>query len=253
MDSVGASYRPALIEALNDAFRLAGEAVELLVDNFDKGIHNINTNPLVRLAPDLFGRLEQAVDELREYVDAFVKVMLGFLKHHAPVVALVQAGFDWLTVMQKPVSDMAARAGDQSGNKNFGQWTGPAAQHYHAQVLARQQKALDQFAPKAEAVSKWLVQIAQTNIKLLNTYADRIGNFVAKAVSAVVSAGTIIGALEAIGDAAEICGELIASAVTVFGDSVEHYTTVVASMREMYSTRTSNSAFPDECWPRAVT
>ncbi|GGM93339.1 hypothetical protein GCM10011609_33510 [Lentzea pudingi] len=106
--------------------------------------------------------------------------------------------------------------------------------------------------PAAEG-SKWLTQVAQTNIKLLNTYADRIGNFVAKAVSALTSAGTIIGALEAIGDAAEICGELVASAVTVFGDSVEYYTNTVGFMRDMLSTRTSNGAFPNEAWPQAVT
>lgn len=253
MSNPEASHYPALIEALNGAFRLAAEAVNLLIDNFTKGVHNINTNPLIYLAPDFFGGLERALNELRDYVEKFARVMLGFLEHHAPVIALIQASFDWLTVMQKPVSDIAARAGDQSENKSFGQWTGPAATYYNSQVLARQQKALDQFAPKAEAISKWLIQVAQTNIKLLNTYADRIGNFVAKAVSALISAGTIIGALEAIGDAAEICGELVASAVTVFGDSVEYYTNTVAFMRDMYSTRTSNPAFPRGAWPQAVT
>lgn len=253
MSNPEASHYPALIQALNEAFRLAAEAVNLLIDNFNKGVHNINTNPLIYLAPDFFSGLERALNELRDYVDKFARVMLGFLKHHAPVIALIQASFDWLTVLQKPVSDIAARAGDQSENKNFGQWTGPAATYYNSQVLARQQKALDQFVPKAEAISKWLIQVAQTNIKLLNTYADRIGNVVAKAVSALISAGTIIGALEAIGDAAEICGDLVASAVTVFGDSVEYYTNTVASMRDMFSTRTSNGAFPDEAWPQAVT
>ncbi len=253
MSNPEASHYPALIQALNDAFRLAAEAVNLLIDNFNKGVHNINTNPLIYLAPDFFGGLDRALNELRDYVDKFARVMLGFLEHHAPVIALIQTSFDWLTVMQKPVSDIAARAGDQSENKYFGQWTGPAATYYNSQVLARQQKALDQFAPKAEAISKWLIQVAQTNIKLLNTYADRIGNFVAKAVSALISAGTIIGALEAIGDAAEICGDLVASAVTVFGDSVEYYTNTVAFMRDMVSTRTNNPAFPKGAWPQAVT
>ncbi|MFJ5984526.1 hypothetical protein [Lentzea sp. NPDC092896] len=242
-----------MIQVLNDSFRLAAEAVNLLIDNFNKGVHNINTNPLIYLAPDFFGGLDRALNELRDYVDKFARVMLGFLKHSAPVIALIQASFDWLTVMQKPVSDIAARAGDQSDNKSFGQWTGPAATYYNSQVLARQQKALDQLFPKAEAISKWLTQVAQANIKFLNTYAKRIGDLAANAVSALISAGTIVGALEAIGDAAELCGNLVASAVTVFGDSVEYYTNSVGFMRDMLSARTSNGAFPSEAWPQAVT
>lgn len=250
--STEASHHPALIQALNDAFRLAGEAVKLLIDNFNKGVHNLNTNPLIYLAPDFFGDLEDALNKLRDHIDKFAKAMLEFLKHQAPVIALIQASFDWLTAMQKPVSDIAARAGDQSGNKSFGQWTGPAATYYNTHVLARQQKALDQLFPKAEAISKWLTQVAQANIKFLNTYAKRIGEIAANAVSALISASTIIGFLEAIGDASELCGNLVSSAVTVFGDSVEYYSNTIGFMRDMLSTRTSNGAFPEQAWPQAV-
>lgn len=251
MTSADSQY-PALIQALEEAFKLAFEAVKLLIDNFNKGIHNVNTNPLIYLAPDVFGKLDQGLNTLQDWVDKFAKATEQFFKHQVPVIALIKASFDWLTQMQKPVSDIASRVGDFEQNKNCGEWTGQAATYYSVQVVARQQKALDALSPKAEAISKWLTQVAQANIKFLNTYAARIGDIASNAVAALISASTIIGVLEAIGDAAEVCGKLVDSAVTVFGDSVEYYNQAMSFMRDAVSTRTSTGAFPRDAWPQAV-
>ncbi|GAA2843175.1 hypothetical protein [Crossiella cryophila] len=251
MTNPDTSQYPALIQALNDSFRLAEESTKLLVDKFNAGLDNINNNPLIYLAPNFMTGLIVKVDELRGYVVKFLKAMQEFAKHHFPIVSLIQAGFDWLIMMQKPVSDMENQV-QKYVDKNLHEWTGPAAKSYKEDVVSPQAKALSNAHLKADAISKWLIQVTQANIEFLSKYAEKIGELASKFVAALVTASTIVGALEALGKAGEFAGTLVKSAISVFADTAKYYGSAIGFMRDAVSIQNNLAAYPNGAWPQAV-
>ncbi|MGO1053029.1 hypothetical protein [Crossiella sp. CA198] len=251
MTNPDTSQYPALIRTLNDSFRLANEATKLLVDKFNAGLDNINNNPLIYLAPNFMTGLIVKVDELRGYVAKFLKAMQEFTKHHFPIVSLIQAGFDWLIMIQKPVSDMETKVKDPV-DRNLDRWTGPTATSYQKVVVAPQAKALGDAHSKAFAIAEWLIKVAQANIEFLSKYAEKIGELASKFVAALVTASTIVGALEALGKAGEFAGTLVKSAISVFADTAKYYGSAIGFMHTAVSIQNNLAAYPNGAWPQAV-
>ncbi|MBP2474740.1 hypothetical protein JOF53_003612 [Crossiella equi] len=250
MNTPGATDYPALVDLVSSSFKLATDATTALINTFNNGIRNINGNPLIRPFLDLTD-LRELLDKLRGYVEKFAKFMQDFQQHHMPIIALIRNGFDWLTAVQAPVSNVAGKVATPA-DKYLRSWEGATGAAYLTDVLGGQSKALGNLHPKADAISKWLIDLARVNTTFLTQYADKIGELGGTLVAAIVDAGTIVGALEAAGKAGEFAGQLVENAVKVFTETVNYYMTAAASMRDALSVVSNTDGFPDRTWPQAV-
>lgn len=194
------------------------------VINFDRGLH-----------------------ALGDQINKIIKDLKGIVAHSTPIISVIVQGFSWLDNAQRPASDLEGIVKEHP-DPNFEHWEGDARRAYDKAVDA-QHDALGAVKTKADKISSWLLDIANANIMFVKELGDVFASVVGKFVAALAEAGTIVGALEAIGKSGDLIDELVTAAGQRLTKVVQLYSEAVGRTRDATSIEYDASDFPHGKWP----
>lgn len=130
-------------------------------------------------------------------------------------------------------------------------WTGEASQKYQDKVTA-QNDAIAVYGTKADTISKWLMDIAKTNVDYMTVLAQMATSFVGEFVAAAIEAATVIGIPLAVQDLAGAIGGLVTQYLDNLVGIAKRFVEALSKVRDILSMM-SDTKLPKGQWPQAVT
>jgi hypothetical protein len=243
--------REELLNPLNDAFDKVKRGVEEMTTKFDECADKL-AQPAVALVlgPVPLYLARKDLDELGDLVQKVVDLADYAAQHHLPVISLIHQSFNWLESVKAPMSEMSSRTSVWR-DQNFEYWREAAGFAYRAKATA-QQGAMDDIAAKAEFISKWLFEIAQTNVNYMVELAGLAAEVAGKVAQLAIKAGTIVLIPLAVSDAADIVGNLVDKGLKNLVKEADRFVAMLGKIREVESQLADYTKFPGGKWPEAV-
>ncbi|MFD2465796.1 hypothetical protein [Amycolatopsis silviterrae] len=190
---------------------------------------------------------DRGMKALSEKLGKIVQDIQKILDHSTPIVSIIVQGFSWLENAQRPASQIQGVV-KQHPDANIGHWEGAARNAYNEAVDA-QHAALGAIKTKADNISGWLLDIAKANIMFVKELGDAFAAIAGEFVAILVEAGTIVGALEAIGKTGDLIEKLVTTAGERLTKVVEMYSEAVGRTRDATSIQYDAAEFPNDKWP----
>ncbi|MEV6631687.1 hypothetical protein AB0M54_13150 [Actinoplanes sp. NPDC051470] len=192
------------------------------------------------------GKVHDLMEKIKKSVEDILKVVQEILDKGVPVISLINKAFAWLNTVQAPVGAMSDTAAQFTSNLN--NWDGPAQRAY-AQRVPIQVKAIDGLAGAGGELATWLSDMAATNAAYIVSLFKPLFDMAGVIAAAVVDAGTIAGALEALGK----CGELVQTAINSIYEGLENgVNQMTATINKMVDAKKVRGELGDG-WPQMVT
>lgn len=234
----------------NQACDQIGAAVKTVVDKFNALIGHVNDNRFL-LGPVMLV-LKGVLDRMRGVVDKVVELAKYVADHHMPVLSLMLQGFNWVSHVQSPMSDMSGPMGRwRDDNQNSAYWTGPAAEAYKG-AAAGQKAAVDEYVKKSDFISGWLFTIAQTNVD----YVAELARVVAKIAGDMVTTGAEGATVIELPFAADRLAGMLSTAIEAGLNSLieyaKNFARTLKDCRDAMSQQGDHTVFTGGQWPQAV-
>jgi hypothetical protein len=192
------------------------------------------------------GKVHHALEDIKKKVEEVLAKVREILDKGIPVFSLINKAFDWLNTVHAPVTAMSDTAAQFTINLN--NWDGPAKRAYDQRVPI-QVKAIDGLAGAGGEMASWLSDLAAANAAYIVSMFKPLFDMAAIIVAAIVDAGTIAGALEALGKCGELVGQAISSLYDLLANGVDHVTGVI---NKMVDAKKVTGELGDS-WPQMVT
>jgi hypothetical protein len=237
--------RQALQRSAEDLERAMSSAIDgfnHLVDRIPWGW--LNLSPLAAWA--VHDKLESVAD----HVEELQKRADTFLDHYAPVVAVIDTSFAWLNDVLGPMSALSNPI-HEAADQQLAYWEGVAKRSY-VDRSGRQETAVGAYADRASKISSWLMAIAKENVAYVTKLADVVAQIAGLITEAAIEAGSVIGALEAVGSLAAAVGSLVKQAVSALIDIANRVMQAISNRRELVDLMSNSAQFPGGRWPQAV-
>lgn len=190
---------------------------------------------------------DRGMKALSEKLTKIVEDIKKILEHSTPIVSIIVQGFSWLEDAQRPASQLQGVVKEHP-DANFGYWEGAARNAYN-DAVDLQHAALGAIKTKADNISSWLLDIAKANIMFVKELGDAFAAIAGEFVAVLLEAGTIVGALEAIGEAGKLVEKLVTTAGQRLTKVVEMYSEAVGRTRDATSIQYDAAEFPHDKWP----
>jgi hypothetical protein len=242
-----AGEHTSAIERAVDQIR---ENMDSIFKKVNAGIDNANSN-WFWLSPALKLWIHNSVNALQAALDKIMGIAREVLAHYAPVISLIDASFNWLNAVKKPVSDMVSPVGGWA-NANLAYWEGGAAKYYNLQVVPDQKDATDALSQKSGFISEWLYGIAMSNVQYVTELSTVIGTILGEVTTAALESATIIDIPWAIDRLAAAVGSLVETGTNNLLSIVQRIVEAGERARQTVSDRVDYSKFPGGSWPQAV-
>jgi hypothetical protein len=195
--------------------------------------------------------IRQKLHEIHKWLKEVIRRAKSALKHQTPVISLIYASFAWLDEVLAPVSGLAVEA-DRSADRNLVSWHADAAESY-MQIKDEQVAAAKGATECAEAISNWLMSVAQANVSYVVTLVGMAADVGTTLIAAVAEISTAVEAPWGVDKAAEAIAKAVSKGIEALGKTVEKLLGAIADARELYSKTANRTTFPDGRWPNSVT
>jgi phage-related minor tail protein len=235
---------------LDELFSRVQDEVQKIIDKFNAAVHHINDWKYV-LGPALIW-ISDALKTIRAGLDKIVKLVQYAVEHHTPVVSLVIQSFNWQDHVQKDISAMVISV-EKSADPNLAYWEGVAATEYRNRAKT-QREAVEAIAGqggKADAISAWLMKIAQLNVEFMTELVGIAADFLGEFVSAAIEAATVVEIPFAVNDLAGALGGLVTNAINRLADIANRLMETFSNIRDAKGMM-NDSRLPNGQWPQAV-
>ena len=242
--------REELLNPLNDAFEKAKRAVDEITSKFDECADNLSSVKAAVLGPVPLYWARQKLDDLGELVKKVIGLAEYAMQHRLPVISLIHQSFNWLESVKAPMSEMSSRTSVWR-DQNFEYWREAAGFAYRAKATA-QQGAMDDIAAKAEFISKWLFEIAQTNVNYMVELAGLAAEVAGKVAKVAIETGTIALIPFAVDEGADIVASLVETGINNLIKEADRFVAALGKIREAESQLADYTKFPGGKWPEAV-
>lgn len=240
----------ALTGPFNELFGKIDGKVQEIIDKYNAAVHHINDWKYV-LGPALIW-ISDALKKIRDGMDQVVKLVRYAVEHHMPVVSLIVQSFNWQDHVQKDVSAMVTSV-DTAADPNLAYWEGGAASEYRNRAKTQRDavEAIGGQGGKADAISSWLMHIAQLNVEFMTKLVDMVANFLGAVTQAALEGATVVELPFAVQDLAGALGGLVSDAIKHLGDIAKQLMETLTNIRNAKGLMI-DSRLPGGQWPQAV-
>jgi hypothetical protein len=194
--------------------------------------------------------LKDKVRDIRHAVEELDRIAKGLIEHSMPVVSLLLTSYDWNNQLFRPTTSIAGFAARKADDLVY--WKGGAADAYNGNKIGPQADAAADLAAKVDFMSVWLFGIAQANLDFIKGMVAIFASFVKDITAAVIDAGSIVGALEAVGTLAGLCGSVLEQAINFPVTLLAKFVANLKSSRDATATMNNLVKLPGGHWPVAV-
>lgn len=212
---------------------------------FNNAIDHINDWRFV-LGPAMLV-INPALDTVREALDKMFKLIRTAVEHHMPVISLIWQSFNWVEKVQQPMNGLSHQPSD---TYLAARWSGEAATAY-SQRLTSQNDAISAVSTKADSVSKWLLDIAKSNVDYMTELSKMATGFLGALVTAAIEGATVIGIPFAVKDLAGAIGDLVTQQLDNLVGIAKRFVEALSKVRDILSLMT-DTKLPNQGWPQAV-
>lgn len=243
-----------LIQPLEEAFKTVNTVIKQIIDKFNAAVDHINDWSFL-LGP-VAEPIRAGMDSIKEGLDKLYKLVEYALRHQTPIISLVYQAFKWTNDIQRPLNGVYAQTSPGSAqapsyhNEELAKWQGDAKAVYDSKVT-EQVNAIDAMGAKADAVSKWLMEIAQANVEYMTKLADLVANFMAAVTSAAIDAASVIGIPFSVSNLASAIGGLVGDGIGMLVEVANRFMATLSRIRDLNSWM-NDKALPAAQWPQAV-
>ncbi|MEV6489506.1 hypothetical protein AB0M20_12880 [Actinoplanes sp. NPDC051633] len=235
--------------ALEQAFDALRHGIDMCVNNFNRLVDGLgNLSWAFGPVPLLF--IHNYMDDVRNAVTEAVGYGEKVLQSGVPVLSLFVTSIDYLNAAQAPVSDIAYDINTPQDD-NIHAWSGAAAAAYK-QKQAAQKAAADKTTENAVGISKWLFDVAKTNVAYATEIVKLLVDIGMELVSVTVNAALVINIQFALADLANAVKKALKAAVVQLVEIGNRFVATLGDARDLLARRNDHSAFEDGKWPRAV-
>jgi hypothetical protein len=238
------SVRAAFYQGVEDARKGVG----LLVSGFNDLVHAVNKHLWLLGAAGVLW-IRHKLEQVRDAAQKLVEKARHMIDHSTPIVSLILTSFDWISQVQKPASDAAARIPVTTDNLVY--WSGGAAQAYTNKTGPQKDAASDVVA-KADFISTWLFSIAQTNVDYVVKMAEIVSLLANKITQAAVDAASVFGVIEAINAVAGAAGDIVERGLNTLFGIASRLVALLKNVRDASSSINNHEKLPGGAWPQAV-
>ncbi|MFD2472825.1 hypothetical protein [Amycolatopsis silviterrae] len=243
-----------LINPLEKAFDTVRRVIKQIIDKFNAAVDHINDWSFA------FGPLMETIkigmDNIKEGLDKVYKLIEYALRHQAPIISLVYQAFRWIDSVQHPLNGVYSQTNPGSTqapsyhNEELAKWQGDAKTVYDGKVT-EQVNAIDAMGTKADSISKWLMDIAQANVRYMSDLAGIADDFLGKIAEAAIDAATVVGIPFAVGNLSSIIGGLVTNGLNLLVEVANRFMETLSRIRDLNSWM-NDKALPASRWPQAV-
>jgi len=235
--------------ALEQAFDSLRDAVDLCVDNFNRIVDGVNHYAWL-LGPIPLWFIHNHLDDLRNALREGIRHAEKVLQGGVPILSLFETSIDYLNAVQAPVSDISYDVNTpQDDNINY--WSGAAASAYR-QKQSAQKTACDKTAENAVFISKWLFDVAKTNVAYAVEMVKILVDAGSELVNVTVDAASLIDLQFALDHLADAVKKLIKAGVNQLVELANRFVATLGDVRDLLAKRNDHGAFENGRWPQAV-
>jgi hypothetical protein len=191
----------------------------------------------------------KATGQINKWSEELFKIVRGSV----PVLSLYDAAIRWSRDIQSPVSATSGIVGAPATLAMRGQWEGPASLAYYTVVLPGQQGAVNGITAMASGTSKWLAEVASSNLDFMIKILVPVLEVLEKVIAGLAAGATIAGLLEAIGRIADALGESISAIFKICTETAAKIGKTIEQANAALNLANDNTAFPNRKWPDPVT
>jgi hypothetical protein len=105
----------------------------------------------------------------------------------------------------------------------------------------------------ASGTSKWLAEVASTNLDFMIKILVPVLEVLEKIVAGLAAGATVAGLLEAIGRIADALGKAISAIFTIATETASKIGKTIEQANAALNLLNDNTAFPNKKWPDPVT
>ncbi len=235
---------------LNELYGKIDGKVQEIIDKYNAAVDHVNDWKYV-LGPALIW-ISDAFKKIRDGMDQIVKLVRYAVEHHMPVVSLIVQSFNWQDHVQKDVSAMVTSV-DAPADPNLAYWEGAAANEYRNRAKTQRDavEAIGGQGGKADAISAWLMHIAQLNVEFMTGLVDMVADFLGAVTQAALEGATVVELPFAAQDLAGALGGLVTNAIKRLGDIAKRLMETLTNIRDAKGLM-NDSRLPGGQWPQAV-
>jgi phage-related minor tail protein len=191
-------------------------------------------------------KIRHAMEELRNIIKRLLEAVKKILDGALPVLSLVTRAFDWVNLVSAPVNEIKGTAATHV--INLANWGGPARTAYDNR-LPQQTEGIATYADAASEIGSWLVELASAAAAYLVALVKPLFDIAGTLGAAAVDAGSVAGALEAIGK----CAELVQVAATTMWEQLDAAVNVGMTVVQKLVNEKQILAKLGSGWPQMVT
>lgn len=235
---------------LDTMFGTVEDEIRKIIDKYNAAVGHINDWKYV-LGPVMIW-ISDEVKKLRDALDKVVKLVQYAAEHHMPVVSLIVQSFNWQDHVQKDVAAMVGSV-EVPADPNLAYWEGAAATEYRnrAKVQRDAVDAIGGEGGKADAISKWLMDIAQLNVEFMTGLVKIVADFLGALVSAAIEAATVVEIPAAVMDVSGAVGGIVTAGINRLGEIATRLMQTLDQIRNAKSLM-NDPRLPGGQWPQAV-
>ncbi|WP_406641530.1 hypothetical protein [Amycolatopsis sp. WGS_07] len=243
-----------LIRPLEEAFTSVSTAIKQIIDKFNAAVDHIND--WIFLLGPVADTIKAGMDSIKGDLDKLYRLVEYALRHQMPIVSLVYQAFKWTDGIQRPLNGVYSQNAPGSSqapsyhNEDLANWQGAAKTVYDSKV-AEQVNAINVMGEKADAISKWLMEIAKANVEYMTKLAKLASNFLGAMASAAIDAASVVGIPFSISKLAGAVGGLVTDGIGILVDVANRFMATLSRIRDVNSWM-NDKAFPASQWPQAV-
>ncbi len=232
---------------IEDNFQKACDKFEEIVDKLNSWKMRI---ALAAAGPALGWFIKSQLEKLLEGLRRLKKLVDELLKHHMPIISLMNQSFAWTHKIKGPVSNLSADCTTPHSD-NMYYWTGAASEAYKDKA-AKMGGAVDEVSDRSEFMSAWLFTVTKTNVEYVKQLAEIVTSLIGKIVDAAAKAKSVIGLPllgQTIGDAA---GELTEKGLNALLQLGVNLVSALGDVRDVDGVLENNKNLPNGAWPNVV-
>lgn len=194
------------------------------------------------------------IEQARQKVDIILLTLEKAVNGSAPVLSLFEAGLDWATKVNTPLSDIRPDLSPTSAA--LFNWRGPAHEAYQSRVQD-QGDAVGAVVDKVKATSLWLADVGRANTAYIVELADRVAEIVGVVVAVASDIGeAAAGDLPAVQQGALHLSEVFGACTTQLAQYLTNLANRLAEVLQEITTLAveygDHTGLPQGRWPQAV-
>ncbi len=170
--------------------------VKKILKAFKKLVENVRqwwTYIIDSFSPSTAYLISRALNAIADGINKVIRYVRKMLKHSVPVVSLIYAGYDWVSRVMGPTSEIHKQIkATEHETPDIGSWRSDASAAYEKRKQ-EQLEALDAIKANANDVSKYLIDLAKANVSFAGKLASHLVKLAGRILVASGEAGTVVG------------------------------------------------------------